>query len=211
MVLRICFFLLSFISPPLVILCFEERLGLRLSSLIVFLIGAYCFFSISTLYGVAIYFFIVLCALYNVIFKYKSGKFKHLLKDKYFSIVAIVALFTVIIFMLFFYKVINVEKNKDSGAYIRGEQLFSSCMACHRQSSVKFVGPHLIGIYEREAGSVEDYEYSTGLREANFTWTDDKLRSFLINQNAVVPGTRMIISPLDEREINDIIKYIKTL
>jgi cytochrome c len=211
MVLRICFFLLSFISPPLVIVFFQDKLIIRLSSLIVFFLAIYYFFNISVAIGIAIYLVLVLYALYNVIFKDKSGKFKYLLKDKYSSIIAIAALFTVIIFMLFFYKVISVEKSKDSEAYIRGEQLFSSCMACHRQSSVKFVGPHLVGIYEREAGSVEGYEYSTGLRDANFTWTDDKLRSFLINQNAVVPGTRMIISPLDENEINDIIKYIKTL
>jgi cytochrome c len=178
-----------------------------------FCIGIYCFFWISAALGLAIFSSLIFSALYYVVFKGLLSNSPKQSKDKKISMFASSSLVSVVVFASFFYSTVNVKDTEyfESESYVNGKKLFLSCTACHRLSEENFVGPHLVSVYGREVGSVEGYNYSSGMREAKFIWTDDKLRSFLTNQNAVVPGTRMVISPLNDGAINDIIEYMKRI
>jgi len=93
---------------------------------------------------------------------------------------------------------------------VRGKLLFAQCLACHRLNNDNFVGPSLAKVYGRKAGAVANYNYSNGMKKADFVWSEESLLKFLTNQNDTVPGTRMIISPLEKGDILDMIAYLKT-
>ena len=74
----------------------------------------------------------------------------------------------------------------------RGETVASSCQACHNLSERQHrVGPHLINVLGRRAGSIEGFEYSPAMRASGLVWNRERLREFLIAPTAVVPGTAM--------------------
>lgn len=97
-----------------------------------------------------------------------------------------------------------------------GERSFSKCSACHIIENPRTrMGPHLMGVVGRQAGSVVDYKYSAAMKSAGtngMIWTEDNLRAFLSSPKTVVPGTSMRFFGLwRESEINDLIAFLKTL
>ena len=102
------------------------------------------------------------------------------------------------------------------GDAARGERSFSKCSACHNIESPRTrLGPHLMGVVGRSAGSVPDYKYSQAMTDAGaqgMVWSDDKLREFLYSPKKTVPGTSMRFFGLwNESEIEDLIAYLKTV
>ena len=46
-----------------------------------------------------------------------------------------------------------------------GEKVFNKCKACHvADEAQNRVGPHLVGIFGRQAGSVEGFKYSDAMK-----------------------------------------------
>jgi len=95
-----------------------------------------------------------------------------------------------------------------------GSDVFrSECAECHstRQGRNK-KGPSLFGIVGRAAGSLPDYNYSDALRRAHWTWTAEKLRSYLSQPaRQANPGTKMKYDGLDDaKDIDDLISYLST-
>lgn len=93
-----------------------------------------------------------------------------------------------------------------------GADVFKSeCSECHstRQGHNK-KGPSLFGIVGRPAGSLPDYNYSDALRHAPWTWTVDKLHSYLSQPaKQANPGTRMKYGGLDDaRQLDDLLSYL---
>lgn len=102
------------------------------------------------------------------------------------------------------------------GDPVNGERAFSKCSACHSIENPRTrMGPHLMGVVGRPAGSVVDYKYSQAMKDAGaggMVWTDDNLRAFISSPKKTVPGTSMRFFGLwSESEINDIIAYLKTV
>nr|WP_320197682.1 cytochrome c family protein [Agrobacterium sp. rho-13.3]MDX8306518.1 cytochrome c family protein [Agrobacterium sp. rho-13.3]MDX8307151.1 cytochrome c family protein [Agrobacterium sp. rho-13.3] len=102
------------------------------------------------------------------------------------------------------------------GDAVQGEQSFSKCSACHNIESPRTrLGPHLMGVVGRHAGSVPDYKYSQAMTDAGASgliWDEDKLRAFLSSPKKVVPGTSMRFFGLwSETEIDNLIAYLKTV
>lgn len=98
----------------------------------------------------------------------------------------------------------------------RGERAFSKCSACHSVDKPRTrLGPHLMGVAGRAAGSVADYKYSEGMKNAaanGLVWTDEKLHAFLFSPKSTVPGTSMRFFGLwSDSEIDDLIAYLKTV
>ncbi len=84
-----------------------------------------------------------------------------------------------------------------------------SCTACHALSQVRSsVGPHLVDVVDRPAGIVSGYAYSDAMRRANIRWSRERLREFLINPQAVVPGTAMPAAPVDDATADAIVNYL---
>lgn len=77
---------------------------------------------------------------------------------------------------------------------LSGQELFKrQCAACHtvNLSDAKRQGPTLFGVIGRKAGSVPDFNYSAGFKQADWTWDDAHLDAWLANPQAVIPGAIM--------------------
>jgi cytochrome c len=105
---------------------------------------------------------------------------------------------------------------QDAGDAAKGEKVFKKCQACHNPTEAKNkVGPHLVGIVGRAAGSVEGYKYGEGLsaKAAEIgTWDEAKLDAYLTDPKAFVDGKSKMAFKLgkaDERA--DVIAYLKSL
>ncbi|WP_274858121.1 c-type cytochrome [Sinorhizobium meliloti] len=64
-----------------------------------------------------------------------------------------------------------------------GQKLFQQrCGACHQLETPRNgVGPHLLGVVGRTAGSVDGFRYSAALKGSGIAWTAETLETFLSN------------------------------
>lgn len=96
-----------------------------------------------------------------------------------------------------------------------GSDVFKSeCAECHSIKEGKNKkGPSLFGIVNRPAGSIADYQYSDALKQAHWTWTTDKLHSYLSQPaKQANPGTKMKYDGLDDaKQLDDLISYLSTV
>jgi cytochrome c len=91
-----------------------------------------------------------------------------------------------------------------------GEKLFERrCGGCHAMDKDK-EGPRLRGVYGRKAGSVQGYDYSAGLRQAQFVWDDATLDKWLMDTDAVAAGNNMDFSVSKPEERAAIIAFLKS-
>jgi cytochrome c len=92
-----------------------------------------------------------------------------------------------------------------------GKKVFARCMACHVvDKEQNRVGPHLVGVFGREAGHVEGFKYSPAMAGSGIVWSDETLDAYLTDPKGYIPGNRMAFPGLkkeDERE--NVIAYLK--
>ena len=95
----------------------------------------------------------------------------------------------------------------------RGRVLFLRCASCHDisdQASLK-IGPNLKGIVGRVAGSQPGFAYSAAMKSKSFTWTPAMLDRWLIQPDAVVPGTIMAFEGMpNEADRKALIAFLAT-
>ncbi len=93
----------------------------------------------------------------------------------------------------------------------KGEKVYRKCKACHAiDKPQNKVGPHLVGVVGRAAGSVEGYNYSDAMKSSGLTWDDETLSKYLEKPKDVVPGTKMIFAGIrKEDQRADLIAYLK--
>lgn len=93
-----------------------------------------------------------------------------------------------------------------------GEKVFRRCKACHViDAETNRLGPHLVGVYGREAGAVEGYNYSSGLAEAELVWDEETLDPWLADPKAMIPDTKMVLKLSKPEDRADVIAYLKSL
>ena len=102
------------------------------------------------------------------------------------------------------------------GDAAKGEAVFKKCQACHNATEEKNkVGPHLVGIIGRKAGSVEGYKYGKGLTDAAEKigeWDEAELIEYLADPKAYVGGpSKMAFKLAKEDERMDVVAYLKSL
>ncbi len=94
-----------------------------------------------------------------------------------------------------------------------GEFLFrvQLCAACHVLDRAENLdGPHLVGIFGRKAGAVEDFNYSDAMRGADFTWNEERVEALIANPQGFLPGNTMNYMGLRDAENRaHIIAYLK--
>lgn len=97
------------------------------------------------------------------------------------------------------------------GDAAKGEKLFARCRACHAlEAGQNKVGPSLHGIFGREAGTVEGFNYSNALKSADIVWNDETMDHWLENPREYIPGNKMVFPGLrKEQDRQDIIAYLK--
>jgi cytochrome c len=92
-----------------------------------------------------------------------------------------------------------------------GKQVFQACAACHSDKPDS-LGPSLVGVIGRKAGSREDFRYSNAMAHAGFTWDAANLKQYLKDPQAKVKGNRMPFSGLgNAKDIDDVVAYIATM
>jgi cytochrome c len=95
-----------------------------------------------------------------------------------------------------------------------GKTAFKKCALCHTTEAGKSnkLGPILFGIVGRKSASLENFNYSEGMKKYDHTWDDQTLDLYLTDPRATVPGTSMIFPGIkNETERDDVIAYLETL
>ena len=93
-----------------------------------------------------------------------------------------------------------------------GERVYAQCRACHQvgENAKNAVGPVLNGLFGRQAGTVEGYNYSPANKNSGITWDEATFREYIKDPKAKIPGTKMVYAGLkDEQRITDLIAYLK--
>ena len=71
-------------------------------------------------------------------------------------------------------------------------------------------GPNLYGVFGREAGGHPDYNYSTAVKQADFTWNAERLDHWLENPRTFLKGTKMSFAGIpDATDRRDVIAFLK--
>jgi len=89
------------------------------------------------------------------------------------------------------------------------------CGFCHQlgEDARNTVGPQLNRIYDRGAGSIERFNYSSGLRRMGadgLIWTYETLDAYIANPRALVSGTRMSYRGLrNEQDRHDLLAFLR--
>lgn len=97
------------------------------------------------------------------------------------------------------------------GDVAAGEKVFKKCKACHVVDSEKNrLGPHLVGVMGREAGSVDGFKYSKAMTEAGVTWDETTLDEYLADPKGYIPKNKMAFPGLKKEEDRaNLIAYLK--
>ena len=99
----------------------------------------------------------------------------------------------------------------------RGERVFQRCYSCHsvNPDERNLQGPNLAGVVGRRAGALDRFEYSDAMIAAGrngLVWTEQNLDAYVIDPQALVPGTAMgpvrLSNPADR---TDLISYLKSV
>lgn len=95
-----------------------------------------------------------------------------------------------------------------------GATVFKKCSACHVvDKDQNRVGPSLMGVMGRTAGTHPNFRYSPAMVEAGkngLVWDEAALREYLQDPKAKVKGTKMVFPGLKkEEDITNVIAYLK--
>ena len=94
------------------------------------------------------------------------------------------------------------------GDPVRGEEIYSRCLACHALEYDR-VGPRHCGLLGRRAGKVRGFQYSDAMRRSKLTWDAKTLDRFLADPTKTVPGTTMTYAGVtDAKERADLIAWL---
>ena len=97
---------------------------------------------------------------------------------------------------------------QDLGA---GEAAFRKCQPCHDvgETAKNKLGPELNGLDGKKAGTAEGYAYSDGNKNSGIVWSEASFKEYLESPQEKIPGTKMILSVKNEKEIADLWAYLK--
>ena len=106
-----------------------------------------------------------------------------------------------------------VDAANAEGDPAAGKDVFKKCAVCHSpEKGVNKIGPSLFGIVGSKSAEVDGYTFSKAMQDANKTWDDATLDTYLTNPREVVPGTKMIFPGLkSEADRANVIAYLATL
>src|SRR6266496_5350560 len=92
-----------------------------------------------------------------------------------------------------------------------GETAFRKCQPCHDvgETAKNKLGPELNGLDGRKAGTTEGYAYSDADKNSGIVWSEASFKEYLENPQEKIPGTKMILSVKNDKEIADLWAYLK--
>lgn len=98
-----------------------------------------------------------------------------------------------------------------AGDVAAGEKVYRKCKACHVVNKEQNrVGPHLVGIFGRTAGTVEGFRYSKAMVASGIVWTEETIGAYLQDPKGYIKGNRMAFPGLKkEVDVVNVIAYMK--
>jgi cytochrome c len=92
-----------------------------------------------------------------------------------------------------------------------GEAAFRKCQVCHDigDGARNKLGPALNGLDGRKAGTVEGYDYSEANKNSGIVWSEASFKEYIVDPTGKIPGTKMMFSDKNEKEIADLWSYLK--
>ena len=95
-----------------------------------------------------------------------------------------------------------------------GEKVFAKCKACHvADADTNKIGPSLMNVIGRKAGTHPDFKYSKAMVEAGehgTVWDEATLATYLHDPKAMVKGTKMAFPGLKkDDDVANVIAYLK--
>ncbi len=102
------------------------------------------------------------------------------------------------------------------GDAVKGKKVFKKCKACHVADKEKNkVGPHLVGLFGRAAGSVEGYKYSKAMKAKAAeigNWDEEHVMAYIANPKKYLGGkSKMTFKLKKEQQRKDVVAYLKSL
>lgn len=104
-----------------------------------------------------------------------------------------------------------------AGDAAKGKKVFNKCKACHTVQADKHkIGPSLLGVVGRKAGSAAGYKKYKGLKGADWTWNEAELAEFLTNPSKYVKGkgakgSSMSLKVKKKADRENVIAYLASL
>lgn len=96
-----------------------------------------------------------------------------------------------------------------------GEKIYKKCYFCHTLNQpTNRMGPHLMELQGRKAGSIEGFLYSDAMKQAGdngLIWDDETLKEFLLSPKTMIPGTSMRFWGLFEGQVDDLLAYLNSV
>jgi cytochrome c len=93
----------------------------------------------------------------------------------------------------------------------KGKRVFNKCKTCHELTTEKNkIGPSLMGVIGRKAGTVPGFKYSSAMKNSDIVWDEKTINAYIADPKKFVPGNKMVLAPIrkeDQRE--DLIAYLK--
>ncbi len=93
----------------------------------------------------------------------------------------------------------------------KGKKVYNKCRACHNIDKDKNkVGPHLVGIFGRKAGSLEDFKYSDAMKSSDVIWDAETLAAYVKKPKEFIEDTKMNFAGIKkDKQIVDLIAYME--
>ncbi len=101
----------------------------------------------------------------------------------------------------------------------KGKKNFKKCKICHAvvlKDKRKRIGPNLVGVVGRKAGSAPGFKRYVGLKGADFVWDEAQLDEYLTNPKKFTKKiggkkSKMVLKTKKASQRANIIAYLKTL
>ena len=93
----------------------------------------------------------------------------------------------------------------------KGKKVFNKCKSCHVADQEKNkIGPYLVGIFGRSAGTLEGFKYSDAMKGSGIVWSPETLTEYLRKPKDFIPGNKMTFVGLKkEEQITDLLAYLQ--
>ncbi len=106
----------------------------------------------------------------------------------------------------------QVKAEDAAGLVRKGAQAYRICAACHSlQPGVHLSGPSLAGLWGKKAGTVSGFgRHTKALSNSGIVWDEDSLNAWLLDPQALVPGTTMKFRGIEKNETRDnLIEFLR--
>jgi cytochrome c len=118
----------------------------------------------------------------------------------------------------FFVTIIALNFSAQAADPAKGKKVFKQhqCWICHSlKTGEKKMGPRLLGVIGRKAGTVPGFNYSSAMKKAGkngLVWTEETLNKYIKAPRKFVPGNRMPFAGLGSKtKREDLIAYLKSV